>query len=130
MHACVAKQNENKQKTKQIKSPDLEVCYDPIVMSGGKYNLSRSNASDENVLKADTVIMSIGRYTIPATEGATKKRKKKKRIENERGKEGKGRENSGKREKGGKKRRMKKGYKSNARPVSPRPARSDRVLNA
>lgn len=42
-------------------SPEaVEVCYDPIIQSGGVYDIKVSALSDENILRGDVIIASMG----------------------------------------------------------------------
>ena len=44
----------------KISSDIIEVCYNPIIQSGGKYDIKVSAQSDDNTLSHDVIICSIG----------------------------------------------------------------------
>jgi len=44
----------------KVKPDDIESCYTPIIMSGGKYDLKPSAESDDNELHYGTIICAVG----------------------------------------------------------------------
>ncbi len=43
-----------------MSAESVDVCYDPIVQSGGVYDIKVSALSDENILRGDVILCSLG----------------------------------------------------------------------
>ena len=61
MEACIESTDKlQKVKIKSVPPEDLEICYSPVIQSGGTYSLKASAQSDTNKLKYDVIIASMG----------------------------------------------------------------------
>ncbi|VDD77283.1 unnamed protein product [Mesocestoides corti] len=50
----------NKELTRGFEQDNLEICYDPILQSGGNYNLKFSSGNDKKPMHFGTIICSLG----------------------------------------------------------------------